>query len=92
MKDVKEFLENKYNEYRVSATSKQYIDRKYTVNVLDDTELCDCIEDAPDWEICEIYGLLDELADRADVEFDYDGDTWESDIDKAIEKLRSTEK
>lgn len=92
MKDVKEFLESKYDEYRASATSKQYIDRKYTVNALDDTELCDCIEDAPDWEVCEMYGLLDELADRADVDFDYDGDTWESDIDKAIEKLRSTEK
>ena len=56
---------------------------------LDDDVLCDLIDAAPDWEFCEIYGLLDELADRADVDFDYDGDTWESDIDKAIEKLRS---
>ena len=88
MKDVKDFLEHKYDEYSASATSKQYIDRKYTVNNLSDNELCECIEDAPDWEICEIYGLLDELAYRADMTLDYDGDAWESDIDKAIEKLR----
>lgn len=88
MKDVKDFLESKYDEYRASATSKQYIDRKYTVNILSDDELCDCIEDAPDWEVCEIYGLLDELADRAEIELDYESDHWEIDIDKAIEKLR----
>lgn len=59
---------------------------------LDDDVLCDLIDTASDWEFCEVHGLLDELSDRADVKFDYDGDTWESDIDKAIEKLRSMEK
>jgi len=88
MKDVREFLENKYSEYVASATSKQYIDRKYTVNILSDDELCECIEDAPDWEVCEIYGLLDELADRANVTFDYSSDSWENDVFEAIEALK----
>lgn len=87
MKDVKDFLESKYSEYVASAASKQYIDRMYTANILSDDELCECIEDAPDWEFCEIYGLLDELADRAEIDFDYKSDHWESDIDKAIEVL-----
>jgi hypothetical protein len=87
MKDVKEFLESKYSEYVASATSKQYIDRMYTATILSDDELCECIEDAPDWEVCEIYGLLDELAERAEIDFDYKSDHWESDIDKAIEVL-----
>lgn len=88
MKDVKDFLESKYDEYRASAKSKQYIDRMYTATILSDDELCECIEDAPDWEVCEIYGLLDELAERAEIDFDYKSDHWESDIDKAIEVLR----
>ena len=92
MKDVKNFLENKYDEYKSSATSKQYIDRNYTVNILSNDELCECIENAPDWELCEIYGLLEELADRAETEINYESDHWESDIDKAIEKLRQSNK
>lgn len=88
MKDVKDFLESKYSEYVASATSKQYIDRMYTATILSDDELCECIEDAPDWEDCEIYGLLDELAERAGIDFDYKSDHWESDIDKAFEVLR----
>ena len=93
MKDVKEFLENKYSEYESSATSNQYIDRKYTARNgdLSDDELCECIEDAPDWEICEIYGLLDELADRAGLIDEWeaaDSETFESVVDKAIELLR----
>ena len=77
---------------KVMKDVKEFLESKYTVNALDNAELCECIEDAPDWEVCEMYGLLDELADRADMDFDYDSDHWESDIDKAIEKLRSTEK
>ena len=55
---------------------------------LDDDVLCDLIDTASNWEFCEIHGLLDELADRAEIEFDYESDHWESDIDKAIEKIR----
>lgn len=88
MKDVKDFLERKYTEYIASATSKQYIDRMYTAMNLTDDTLCECIEDAPDWELCEMYGLLDELVERAEINLDYKSDYWESDIDKAIEKLR----
>lgn len=88
MKDVMDFLERKYTEYIASATSKQYIDRMYTATSLSDDELCECIEAAPDWEFCEMYGLLDELAERAEIDLDYKSDHWESDIDKGIEKLR----
>ena len=88
MKDVREFLENKYSEYAASAASKQYIDLKYTAISLSDDELCECIEDAPGWEVCEIHGLLDELADRANVTFDYSSDSWENDVFEAIEALK----
>ena len=88
MNDVKGFLENKYSEYIVSANTAQYIERRYVVNNLNNAELCECIEDAPDWEICEIYGLLDELADRADTTFDYNSDSWESDVLEAIKLLK----
>lgn len=59
-----------------------------TTYYLDDDVLCDLIDTATDWEFCEIHGLLDELADRAEIDFDYKSDHWETDIDKAIEKLR----
>ena len=64
-----------------------YFNSSATYYLYDDV-LCDLIDTASDWEFCEIHGLLDELADRADMTFNYDGDAWESDIDKAIEKLR----
>lgn len=88
MKDVKEFLASKYYEVAATAPSKQYIDPEFTAIYLSDDELCECIEDAPDWEICEIYGLLDELADRADTTFDYNSDSWESDVLEAIKLLK----
>lgn len=91
MKDVKEFLENKYSKYAASATSKQYIYPKYTVNNLSDDELCECIEDAPDWEICEIYGLLEEACERAGLSDEWESavaETFEPVVDKAIEILK----
>ena len=88
MKDVKDFLESKYSEYVATAHTKHYIDRMYTAMILSDDELCECIEDSPDWEFCEMYGLLDELVERAEIDLNYSSDHWESDIDKAIEKLR----
>lgn len=93
MKDVKEFLENKYSEYVASATSKQYIDRKYTASNcnLSDDELCECIEDATDWEVCEIYGLLEEVCERARLINEWEAaysENFESVVDKAIEILR----
>lgn len=64
-----------------------YFNSSTTYYLYDDV-LCDLIDAASDWEFCEIHGLLDELEDRAEIELDYESDHWESDIDKAIEKLR----
>ena len=91
MNDVKGFLENKYSEYIVSANTAQYIERRYVVNNLNNAELCECIEDAPDWEICEIYGLLAEACKRAGLSDEWEAavaETFEPVVDKAIEILK----
>ena len=91
MKDVKEFLASKYYEVAATALSKQYIDPEFTAIYLSDDELCECIEDAPDWEICEIYGLLAEVCKRAGLSDEWEAavaETFEPVVDKAIEILK----
>lgn len=87
MKDVKDFLERKYNDYIASANAKHYIDRKYTVNILTDDELCECIENSPDWEFCEMYGLLDELSIRTNINFIVNEEFEENLVYSAMEQL-----
>lgn len=39
------------------------------IGLIEDTELCELIDNAPDWEFCWIHGLLEELTYRTGIDF-----------------------
>lgn len=65
---------------------KEFLENK-SVNMLDDSELCECIDYAPDWEFCEMYGLLDEISKRSNTDFIVNDEFNDSLVYDAMEKL-----